>query len=220
MSIQANINQTLSLASLLVSQAPMAEEQRVKKREPERQAHLQVKREEAQIAEASAAAKVEERLSLEAKAKEAERQKKISDLTSIHEKTTANVGELTRTKKGALNRHPNYTSKFEAHISSREAAIKSGEELRGYAPTPELEESLGRWKREVEEMRGLQKEMAAEAKAKKRAETSKKAAAKDKVIKEAKESANQALEAENARLAEERERAEIRKRILEIGGVK
>lgn len=224
MSIQAQLNQTISLAGLLYSQTPMAEAQRAKRKveaeKPLVEARLAERKEEAKIAEASAAAKVEERLSLEAKAKEAERQKKISDLTSIHEKTAANVGELTRTNKGVLNRHPNYLNKFEAHISSREAAIKSGEELRGYAPTPELEESIGKWKSEITEMRDLQREVAAETKAKKRAEISKKASRKDKALQEAKESANQALEAEATRLAEDRERAEIRKRILEIGGVR
>lgn len=221
MSIQANINQGLSLIGLLASQTPYAEERRVKKKvaaeAPAREAALEMKRQEAAIATASATQKVEERLALEMKAKETEHQKKIGELTGIHEQHASFISDISRSKNGAIDRRK--ANSFEGHISAREAAIKSGEELRGYAPSAELEANIGKWRGEVEEIRGVQSEMKAERKAKEREAKSERAAAKDRKRKEAEEMAKQAAEAEQERFAADRERAEIRKRILEIGGL-
>lgn len=217
MSIQANINQSLSLMGLLASQTPAAEKHRVEKRvaaeEPAREAALEMKEKEARIAEASAKTKVEERLGLEAKAKEAERQKKIGELTQIHEKHASLVGELARNKDKMASLNRTKKGDFPGHISTREAAIKSGEELFQYAPSDILKENIGKWQSEVEEIKGVQSEMKAAEKEKARGE---KAAAKAKRQKEADEAAAQAAEIEQKRLESER----IRKMILDIGGVR
>jgi hypothetical protein len=210
MSIQANINQGLSLIGLLASQTPYAEERRVKKRvaaeAPAREAALEMKKKEAEIATAAATQKVEERLALEMGAKEEERQKKIGELTGIHEQHASFISDISRSKSGAIDRRK--ATSFEGHISAREAAIKSGEELRGYAPSAELEANIGKWRSEVEEIRGVQSEMKAEKKAKEREAKSERAAAKDRKRKEAEEMAKQAADAgmaETERLARSRE---------------
>lgn len=201
MSIQSNINQGISLMSLLASQSPMAEERRITKKveaeKPLRDAELELAREKTR-------AKTEERLKVEAEAENRKAQEKLNNATILHKQHAENIADIVRTKKGQINR--NY--KLEGHISSREAAIESGEALRKLAPTPELEANLGKWKSEIEELRSTQKDIAAKDKERKKIERAEKSATAAKREKEraAADAAAQAeAEAEAERLTRSRE---------------
>ena len=206
MSIQATINQGLSLASLLVSQTPYVDKRKVAKRveaeAPAREMELKTAAEKAKI-------KTEERLAAEARAKEAEKQSNIATLTGTHQAHASVIGDIARTKKGLLSHSASDVKLYEGHISSREQAITSGKALQAVAPTEELAKNIGIWEHDITELKGAMKEEAA----KQRKAISPKAADKDKKIKESKESAKQAAEAEAARLAESER---IRKMILEV----
>lgn len=216
MSIQSNVNQGLSMLSLLATQTPRAEKRRVEQKvaaeAPARAAALEMKEKEARISEASQRTKTEERLAAEARAKEAEKKGQIATLTGTHQAHAQLVGALTRTKKGELSHAAGDVKMYEGHISNRETAIASAKALQAVAPTEELAKNIGIWEHDITELKGAMKE----EDAKKRKTTAPKAAAKDKKIKESKESVKQAQEAEQARLAESNQ---IRKTILEIGGI-
>lgn len=217
MSIQSNVNQGLSMLSLLATQTPRAEKHRVEKKvaaeAPAREAALEMKEKEARISEASQRTKTEERLAAEAAAKEAEKKGQIATLAGTHQAHAQLVGALTRTKKGELSHAAGDVKMYEGHISSREQAIASGKQLQALAPTEELAKNIGIWEHDITEIKNA---MSAE-KAKTRKANAPKAANKDKKINESKESAKQAAEAEQARLAESKR---IRELILETGGVR
>lgn len=203
MSIQSNINQGISLMSLLASQSPMAEERRITKKieaeKPLRDAELELAREKTKV-------KTEERLKLELEAENRKANEKLNNATGLHKQHAENIADIVRTKKGQINR--NYKNQFEGHISSREAAIESGEALRKLAPTPELEANLGKWRSEIEELRSTQKDIAAkerERKKQERAEKSTTAAKREKARAAAEASAQAEAEAEVERLARSRE---------------
>lgn len=206
MNIQSSINQGLSLASLLVSQTPYVEKRKVAKRveaeAPAREMELKTAAEKAKI-------KTEERLAAEARAKEAEKQSNIATLTGTHQAHASVIGDIARTKKGILSHSASDVKLYEGHISSREQAITSAKALQAVAPTEELAKNIGIWEHDITELKGAMREEAA----KQRKATSPKAADKDKKIKESKELAKQAAEAEAARLAESER---IRKMITEV----
>lgn len=210
MSIQSNVNQGLSMLSLLATQTPKAEKRRVEQKvaaeAPAREMELKTEAEKAKI-------KTEERLAAEARAKEAEKKGQIATLTGTHQSHAQLVGEIARKKDGGIRHNIGDVKMYEGHISSRETAITSAKALQAVAPTEELAKNIGIWEHDITELKGAMKEEAA----KQRKATSPKAAAKDKKIKETKEEARQEQEAEQARLAESKR---IREQILSVGGIR
>lgn len=169
MSIQSAINQGLSVMSILVTQSPEAERRRVEQsvaaRTPEREAELKQQEAKAEIAVAEAKKKEEARYEAERAAKEKKLETDIQYHTGIHSTQAAAIAELPRTKaKGQLSGTQADLASYAGHLSSREAAIKSGEKLYKMAPTSELAEKIGKWQAEVEEIKAFQEAHRAKSK--------------------------------------------------------
>lgn len=121
MSIQSNINQGISLMSLLASQSSLAEQRRVAKKV---EAEAPVREAELELAREKTRAKTEERLKLETEAENRKAEEKLNTATGLHKQHAENIADIVRTKKGQIDRR--YANQFEGHVSSREAAIESG----------------------------------------------------------------------------------------------
>lgn len=205
MSIQANINQGISLMSLLYSQTPAAEQARTRKmveaEAPRRAAQLELAQKEADIKVAEAEKKKQMNIALEREAAKEEKQANIATLSATHSEHARLVGELARGKKGELTSTEKTRTDFEEHIKTRQAAIKSGKALFDASPSDELAHNLGTWEREIGEIETAKSAYEKKQKEIAKEEKSQKAEAKRKQREEAEASARVAAEEENRRLA-------------------
>lgn len=203
MSIQANINQGISLMSLLISQSPAAEKRRVEKSveadAPRRAAQLELAQREADIKVAEAEQKKQINIALDREAAEKEKADKLAYLTITHGEHAKLVGEIARGKKGAISRNEASRGLYEEHLKTREAAIKSGRELFALAPTEELRHNLGVWETEIGEIETAKAELAAADKEKAKQEREAAKLEKTKKTEEAEKKAKESQELEQRR---------------------
>lgn len=187
MSIQANVNQMISVMGLLISQTSAAEtrksQKKVETEKPLREAELA-------LTKAKSAATHEERLLAEQK----ERETKTAEAKKFYETQASAVKELNRTRSGEIHKQTG-SGEWLARISEREGAIEAGEALRKLSPSVELESALGTWKTELNQLQILQNEKDVAARLQGR-----KAAKKQVKEDEANESAEQAKTAEQKRI--------------------
>lgn len=197
MNIQSNINQTLSIAGLLLSQTSLAEKQRVKAREPEREAELKQLEAKKDIKLAEAKEKQEIRKTAEINRAQEKQKLNIDTLTGIHTTQAGAITALPRTeKKNQLSAAAKDIETYEKHLLARKAAIESGEKLYKVAPTTELAENISTWQKEVAEIKDFQKAQNEKAKKDELASTEAKAASRAEKMAQ---KAQKAAEEEQAR---------------------
>ena len=140
MSIQSNINQGISLVSLLVSQSPQATKARVAAdvaaRKPERDAEVALSANKAKVA-------TEEREKTKLLFEEEERKRNVERTKATYESHYKLVEPIEKTLTGEIHSGSAQRKKWAEHLTTRDAAIKSGKALFELEPTTELRTQLG-----------------------------------------------------------------------------
>ena len=206
MSIQSNINQGISLMSLLVSQSGAAAKHRTEKQveaeEPVRKAEREHKEKVEEIRTAGATEREKMRIEAEAKERAEKRAEKISLAKGHYESTAGLVApyRLKGTKGDAVT-----DAILESQITSRAAAIEAAEAYYGLEPSEDVLARIGGWKEETTALEGERKTRKARSEAEARRKIKAEGAAEERTrmaeVKKAEESAAEAAEVEARRLA-------------------